>query len=68
MENPPWMNMYFPKEHRGFSRQENIREPIECTYLVGGFNQVEKKVKMGIFPQGYGWKYQKLCELPPPRY
>ena len=35
--------------------------------LVGGFNPFEKyaQVKMKPFPQGSGWKFQEIFELPP---
>ena len=36
--------------------------------LVGGFNPSQKYApQIGSFPQGSGWKYQKIFELPPPR-
>ena len=39
-------------------------------WLVGGFNTSETSenilVKIGSFPQGSGWKFHKIFELPPP--
>ena len=50
---------------RNFKKKERSQRTIQV-FLVGGFNPYEKYAReIGSFPEGSGWKFQKICQLPP---
>ena len=51
------------------SQWVTLSQKVTSWWVGGWTNPIEKYARqIGSYPQGSGWKFQKLFELPPPRW